>query len=45
MGEGKAIEGAVAFKRGEEMSSGLEAVFDGRLDIRDMIVSSVHRDM
>ena len=38
------IEGAVAFRREEEMSSGPEAVFDGRLDIRDMIVSSVHRN-
>ena len=38
----RAIEGAVAFRR-EEMSSGLEAVFDGRLDIREMIDSLVHK--
>ena len=34
-------EEAVAFRR--EMSSGLEAVFDGRLDIREMIDSLVHK--
>ena len=28
----------------KKMSSGLEAVFDGRLDMRNMIVTSVYRN-
>ena len=42
---GRAIEGAVAFRREEEMWSGPEAVLDGRLDIREMINYSVHKEL
>ena len=37
---GREIEGAVAFRREEEMSSGPEAAFDGRLGMRDMTLLS-----
>ena len=40
---GREIEKAAAFKRKEDISSGPGAVLDGRLEMRERMVSSVQR--